>query len=115
MAASTSAWLAWRSGDHNRVRAEGTAALAVWSHLENRYPLDWLAALPLLAAAVADGSAAEATAYASTVLSPGQQALPEGLAGPLRAAVGAAADGDAHRTREHLQMAVAQAVALRYL
>lgn len=115
MAAATSAWLALRSGDHDRVRVEASAALAVWKRMENRYPLDWLAALPLLAAAVADGDSAEAAAHAGTVLSPGQQALPERLAGPLRAGVDAAADNDAHRALEHLGTAVAQAIELCYL
>lgn len=115
MAAATTAWLAWRSGDHDRVRAEANFALGVWRALENKYPIDWLAAMPLFAVAVAEGDSAEASSHAGTVLSPEQQPLPETLARCLRAGVDAAAGGDSLRALAHFGTAVAQAVELRYL
>jgi hypothetical protein len=67
--------------DGNRTRAEqaGREALSLWSPLALVYPFQWLALLPLAAAAAARGNLAEAIGYARATLAPGQQRLPAEL------------------------------------
>jgi class 3 adenylate cyclase/tetratricopeptide (TPR) repeat protein len=77
MAIANRAWVAWRSGEEEKAATDARAALDMWEGLPVRYFYDWMALWPLLAMALASGSAGEAAEYARKMLPPPQQLLQE--------------------------------------
>jgi hypothetical protein len=115
MAEATSAWLCYLRGEAENARMYGQQALRVWSSLPNRYPLAWLARLPLLAVDAGDGDFESARTQAKVMLSLGQQELAEPLATALRAAAAV----DVESAGSEISSAFAKVVAIarehRYL
>jgi DNA-binding SARP family transcriptional activator len=90
------AWLAYRAGEAAAAAAHGQAALTLWEPLdETVYPIQWVARLPLLAAALESGEVAAAREQAVILLDRRLQRLPDPLVEALQAAVAAASEPDA--------------------
>lgn len=115
MALAVSAWAAYGRGDEAGASADATRALDIWAGLPNRYPVDWLACLPLLAAAVSSGRVGEARRWAQAMLEPDQQRLPDSLTSALGDGVRAAAAGEGEMALEHFATAVRAAREQGYL
>lgn len=115
MTCAVLAWAAYRQGDLDEVLREGSRAIDVWEGLPNRYPVDWLAAFPLLAVALDRQDVEAARRCAEAMLAEGQQPLPERLAEPLRAGAEAARSGGTIAAWESFAVAVDRAIELVYL
>lgn len=103
------AWLAMRQGRWESTLETGQAALEHWKTHTPRYPLQWTALTPLLAAAAHAGQQPLAAEWIERLFDPVQAELSPELSDALRGATGAdAADGA-------LQIALERARALRYL
>jgi DNA-binding SARP family transcriptional activator len=85
------AWLAWRHRDHDTCRREGGTALTSWA-TGQRYPLQWCARVPLLAASLTQQRVDDALENAAALLDPYQQRLPDELTELLDRAVRAGSD-----------------------
>lgn len=85
VALSNQAWLAYRSGDWGTAEDLAKAAAELWGY--NRYPMVWLAELPLAALAIHCGDLAAARTHLATCLEEKQQRLPDELDGCLHAAL----------------------------
>jgi len=109
------AWLAWRAGDLNAVRARGQAALEAWRKLPASYICAWTACWPLIAAALAKHDAAGAVEHARSLLDERQQRPPRSIEIALQAAVQAGESGDLSTAQALLQAACAPARDLGYL
>lgn len=83
VALSNQAWLAYRSGDWGTAERLAEAAVELWGH--DRYPLVWLAELPLAALATYCGDLADARTHLAACLGEKQQRLPDELDGCLQA------------------------------
>ncbi len=88
------AWVASTRGDHDRVRAEGERALALWQESAGDFPFRWLAAFPLLSAALASGDLRSAADLARRSLEPSQQRLAAPLETALQGGLDAWGRGD---------------------
>jgi class 3 adenylate cyclase/tetratricopeptide (TPR) repeat protein len=92
-ASANHAWLARRRGDHAEVRRLAEGAIAGWGDMPLVFGFQWMARLPLLAVARAEGDEETVRAQAEFVLSPSQQRLPAQVEEPLAAgAIDAALD-----------------------
>src|SRR5690606_5958104 len=60
------------------ARREGVRALELWSESSTAFPFQWLAAVPLLGLAVAEGDLEAAAGHARLLTAPEQQRLPAG-------------------------------------
>jgi eukaryotic-like serine/threonine-protein kinase len=80
-------WVALR--ERREVEATAAEALAAWARLpaSYKYPLQWLARIPLAADLTARGLADEALTHWELLLDPLQSALPDELDAAIRAAV----------------------------
>jgi tetratricopeptide (TPR) repeat protein len=77
VAVGNRAWLSLLAGDVARARAEAEAALTAWASSPTYFPFQWIALLPLIAALVAQGNAADAVGAVHALLDERMQALPE--------------------------------------
>ena len=109
------AWLAWRAGDLDQVRAQGQAALAAWQKLPAGYICEWTARWPLIGVALASGETSEAADHARYLLETHQQRPPIPIETAFHAAVEAADGGDLSAAHAHLQAACAPARELGFL
>ena len=79
-AQANAAWLSLKRGDYGAARRHGREALTTWEGLAQRsmtvYPLQWMALVPLMEAALAEESLPEAVSCATPLVAPSQQHLP---------------------------------------
>lgn len=85
VALSNQAWLDYRCGDWGAAERLAEAAAELWGH--DRYPLVWLAELPLAALAARAGDLADARTHLAACLDDKQQRLPDDLESCLQAAL----------------------------
>lgn len=112
IAMANQAWIAWRAGDVAQTQEAGHAALQLWARLPTGHasaPFQWLALLPLLAAALREGRFAVAIDHARALLDPAQQRMPHALSAALEQAVGAWDTN--HRVTAHAFLRQAENVA----
>ena len=109
------AWLAWHAGQMDEAARHAEEAVALWATTVYRYPLQWLALLPRMAAALAQGALERAIACAREMLHPEQQRLDDEVAVPLAEAIAGAERGDVESARQAIANALQGALALRYL
>ncbi|TKD01214.1 serine/threonine-protein kinase PknK [Polyangium fumosum] len=102
-------WVALAEGDFGEVMRLGEAALARFRSSALVYPFQWMALLPLAAAALARGDHEGAACYAAALIEPGQQRLPEALTAALEAA------RDEVGTEDALRRALVRAGETEYL
>lgn len=96
------AWVAYRRGEHASALEQAETALRSWDSLPYRYPLRWLALLPLMAVHVAEQRFAEAATAAADMLPPPLARLREPVWQALQEA---AADADPTRLRRAVALA----------
>lgn len=72
------AWAATELGRPADARREGVRALELWSESSTAFPFQWLAAVPMLGLAVAEGDLEAAAGHARLLTAPEQQRLPAG-------------------------------------
>ena len=87
MAHATASWVAWRSHDLDRTEESGRRALEIWRTIPNRYPCDWMALWPLIAAALDRHQIERAIEYARELLPLTQNPLPVELERIVNAAI----------------------------
>ena len=105
------AWLAWRSGDDAGCGRAARAALEAWSS-GPVFPLQWIARLPLLAAALRQGRLDEARDQGLVMLEAPQQRLPDAVDAALIELHGrSACDAAPLGLRASLEVVVAAALA----
>ncbi|HWN71567.1 MAG TPA: AAA family ATPase, partial [Haliangium sp.] len=109
------AWLAWRSGQNDDASRHAEKALSLWATTVYRYPLQWLALLPRMAVALAEGALERAIESAREMLHPEQQRLDDEVAVPLAEAIASVERGDVDLARQAIANALQGALALRYL
>ena len=103
-------WLLWHRGDSSSAAEDKCrAALDLWGRLSLVYPFQWVALLPLVALALAEGRLAEAVEHARVMLRPTQQRLADPVAKAFEDGGTAWERGDAEAARTHLTAALAQA------
>lgn len=69
------AWLAYHEGKKDVARLHARTAIETWDSLTSNYPGQWVALSILLALAVEEGNATDASAYAQALLHPSLQRL----------------------------------------
>ena len=79
------AWLAYRSDQLNEATGLADEAIDFWGDID--YPFQWLATWILLAIALQRNDLETAVEYASAIIKPGQQRMPETIADHLQSAV----------------------------
>ena len=102
-AKANQAWVAWQAGEATLRASWDAQALTFWRQLPAGHgsaPFQWLALWPLIAVALHEEQLFLAVDYARALLDPGQQRLPDALAGSLEQAV-QAWDGDAPESAQH--------------
>ncbi len=77
------AWLAWSAGDGATARTHAEEALSLWAQRAPRFPLKWLARLPLLALDLANGHVDDALIQARELRADGQARLGNGVSEAL--------------------------------
>jgi tetratricopeptide (TPR) repeat protein len=108
------AWLAWRDGQMDEAARHAEEALSLWATVY-QYPLYWLALLPRMAVALAQGALERAIECARGMLHPEQQRLDDEVAVPLAEAIACAERGEPELARQAIASALQGAIALRYL
>jgi class 3 adenylate cyclase len=109
MADAQEAWVSYRRGDLGRASDLAHRALASWETLPTRYFVDWMACMPLFAAALEAGDGRErsrALGAASRMLADTQQRLPGGIDDALRSALRSHEGGDDHGADRSLREAL---------
>lgn len=84
------AWLSWRHGELDELRAHAEASLGAFAQIPVRYPVEWVVRLPLMAAALDTGDILDAATQARELVDPTQQFLGADLERALAGAVAAA-------------------------
>ncbi|MGK3997199.1 serine/threonine-protein kinase [Sorangium sp. So ce1024] len=102
-------WVALVEGDPGEATRLGEAALERFHSSALVYPFQWMALLPLMAAALERGDRGAAARHAAALLDPGQQKLPEALTEALEAA------RDGGGTNDAMRRAIERARELAYL
>ena len=115
MALATDAWIAFRDNDLAMTIARSREALDTWASVPNRYPFDWMAALPAVAASLARGDQEASVRFAEATLADDQQPLADQLDESLRIAVAKHARGDREGAVKSLGRAITIARGLGYL
>jgi DNA-binding SARP family transcriptional activator len=108
------AWLALQDKEIEDTKKYARSALNYWtSSPQNLYPMQWLAYFPLLSYAIERDLLSDAQSFASAMVEPRQQRLPETITTALEAAI----QGNDAKTRalSHLQEACQIAKSLGYL
>jgi tetratricopeptide (TPR) repeat protein len=109
------AWVAWREGDLDGVQTHGLRALTSHQETSIVWPAKWMAAWPLLGVALRHNEIDKAIPYASMMLAPDQQRLPDELTARLQQALAAWAEDQPDMARSHLHQALHLAQDLGYL
>jgi class 3 adenylate cyclase/tetratricopeptide (TPR) repeat protein len=115
MAKANMAWVAWREGNLTEAAAAGRAALELWERLPARYPFDWVALWPMIAAALEQDDIGEAISLLRGLESPTQQPVPASLRPPIERALGAWERDDQDTAHACLKIAMQRASELGYL
>lgn len=115
IALANQAWVAWRTGDHERVVQAGRAALEAWQSLPIRYWYDWMALWPMAAVAAGRGEWDDAVSHLRSMLAAGQQPLPEPLRDAAAETIEAWDEGRADEGRRRLDIAFGMARERSYL
>lgn len=98
------AWLALRRGDSRSALSLAQEALDIWKALSFAFPLQWIALIPLLDAALSTGDLRRAVACAEAVLDPSQQLLGGSASDALARAARCWASGDAGGATSALEL-----------
>ena len=77
------AWVNWHEGNLSEAWENGRAALKMWRDAPLVYPFQWTALWPLIGVALHKKEVVRAVEYASALLQPSQQRLPDSLNGVL--------------------------------
>jgi DNA-binding SARP family transcriptional activator len=112
------AWAAWREGDLAQAEAHGRTALDVWQQVpagHSSCAFQWTALWPLIAVALAQDRADEASACAQVLLEGTQQPLPDPLTAAVEQAIGAQEEGESEGARSCFEQAIELAQAMGYL
>jgi class 3 adenylate cyclase/predicted ATPase len=88
MAKASLAWVAWREANSSEVRTQANEALELWHQMADPYGFDWMALLPLIAVASAEGNIAEAIEYVRGLFGENQHPLPKDLTAIAKQAIG---------------------------
>jgi class 3 adenylate cyclase len=115
LALANEAWVAWRTGDRDRVLEAGRAALQAWQALPIRYWYDWMALWPMTAVSADRDEWDDAIANLRGMLSPDQQPLPDQLRNAVAATVEAWDAGREDDGRRRLNCALGIARERSYL
>lgn len=110
---ANTAWLHYRRQHLLAAQEEAQTACAAWGN--SPYPFQWLAQWIVLAAALEQGTFADAITAAQAMLDPRQQRLPDPVERLLELAVQVAQAGVLEATQTHLAQAVALACEYGYL
>ena len=109
------AWAALEDGDHIGAERGGREALALWRPLALVYPFQWLALLPLAAAAFARRDLVETAEHARATLASGQQRLPAALSRALEDATMGLVQSDNEGAINNFESALALSRRFGYL
>ena len=114
-AKANQAWVDWRQGDLAAAESNGKEALKLWGEVPFSYPLKWAALWPLMGVAVEKDQIEMAVQYASDLLAPEQQRLPDEVLASLEGAMHAWQSNQPGVARQKLEHALALAEEIKQL
>ncbi|HYY13274.1 MAG TPA: hypothetical protein VE758_02455, partial [Chthoniobacterales bacterium] len=115
MAKTNLAWCAWREGNYDEVEKLGSEALELWHGMKDPYSFDWMALLPMIAAAVERDQSEQAITLARGLFPENQHPIDDAVMSAFRLAIDLWDKTDQTAAAAQLQAALQTAEQLRYL